>query len=437
MNIKKTVLYILLFFSPLTLLSQEETVLRLKKHIEVLTSDSLMGRMAGTPGEKAASVYIQKELSKLGMESMFGDKGETFSFLSTFGDTISSQNVAGIIEGYDPKLRDELIVVGAHYDHLGFNKLEINGRDVTQIFRGANDNASGTAVMIEVARELVKVAFDLRRSVIFIAFGASEKSLTGSWYFLDSGQSFKDKIKLMINIDQVGTSEGEYHPIAYIYPSVNQLTDIVKNVSAKPVMILPEIRGNDTFSSDHINFVLQGIPVIMFTTALRKTLPSEKEENEKLDLDGMASLTHYISELVHTAANMDTIVSDTSAKQKDGVEKSEKSEGERVYTLYDVDKRPTFLNGGEEQFLKRWVYDYVKYPKAAIENGIQGKVIVEFIIEKDGSVTSVKVVKSAGDLLDAEAVKVISASPKWKPGMKGGEAVRVKMAVPVEFKLRK
>ncbi len=110
---------------------------------------------------------------------------------------------------------------------------------------------------------------------------------------------------------------------------------------------------------------------------------------------------------------------------------------ERVYTLYDVDKKPSFLNGGEEQFLNRWIYDYIKYPKAAIENGIQGKVIVEFVIEKDGSVSSVKVVKSAGDLLDAEAVKVISASPKWKPGMKGGEAVRVKMAVPVEFKLRK
>ena len=436
MNIKRTALYILLSLFPLTLLSQEETVLRLKNHIEVLTSDSLMGRMAGTPGEKAASIYIQKELSKLGIESMFGDKGEIFSFLSTFGDTISSQNVAGIIEGYDPKLRDELIVVGAHYDHLGFNKLEINGREVTQIFRGANDNASGTAVMIEVARELVKVSFDLRRSVIFIAFGASETSLTGSWYFLESGESFKNRIKLMINIDQVGTSEGEYHPIAYIYPSVNQLSDIVKNVSAKPVMILPEIRGNDTFSSDHINFVSQGIQVIMFTTALRKKLPSDKEENEKLDLEGMASLTHYIAELVHTAANMDIIVSDTSAKQKESVEKPEKSE-ERVYTLYDVDKKPSFLNGGEEQFLNRWVYDYIKYPKAAIENGIQGKVIVEFVIEKDGSVSSVKIVKSAGDLLDAEAVKVISASPKWKPGMKGGEAVRVKMAVPVEFKLRK
>jgi Zn-dependent M28 family amino/carboxypeptidase len=65
---------------------------------------------------------------------------------------------------------------------------------VTQIFRGANDNASGTAVMLEVARELVKVSFDLRRSVIFIAFGASETSLTGSWYFLESGESFKNRI---------------------------------------------------------------------------------------------------------------------------------------------------------------------------------------------------------------------------------------------------
>ena len=83
------------------------------------------------------------------------------------------------------------------------------------------------------------------------------------------------------------------------------------------------------------------------------------------------------------------------------------------------------------------MYDYVKYPKSAIESGVQGRVVVEFIIEKNGEVSSAKVVKSVSDALDAEAVKVVSASPKWKPGMKSGAPVRVKMAIPIEFKLRK
>jgi protein TonB len=83
------------------------------------------------------------------------------------------------------------------------------------------------------------------------------------------------------------------------------------------------------------------------------------------------------------------------------------------------------------------VYDYIKYPKSAVNAGIQGRVIVEFIVEKNGEVSSVEVTKSVDDVLDAEAVKVVKASPKWKPGIKGGEPVRVKLAVPIEFKLKK
>ena len=109
-----------------------------------------------------------------------------------------------------------------------------------------------------------------------------------------------------------------------------------------------------------------------------------------------------------------------------------------VVAYYDCDQRPTFLNSADPaQFMERWVYQYLKYPETAVVQGIQGRVMVEFIIDKDGKVTNVRVVKGVSDELDAEAVKVISASPKWKPGRVKGEKVRTSITVPVEFKLEK
>jgi TonB family protein len=109
-----------------------------------------------------------------------------------------------------------------------------------------------------------------------------------------------------------------------------------------------------------------------------------------------------------------------------------------VVSYYDCDQRPTFLNSADiAPFMEKWVYQYLKYPESAIVKGIQGRVTVEFIIEKDGKVTNVRVVKGVSDELDAEAVKVISASPKWRPGRVKGNKVRTSIAIPVEFKLEK
>ena len=109
-----------------------------------------------------------------------------------------------------------------------------------------------------------------------------------------------------------------------------------------------------------------------------------------------------------------------------------------VVAYYDCDQRPMFLNSQDpRRFLEEWVYKYLKYPESALRNGIQGRVMVQFIIEKDGKVTDVKVVRGVSEELDAEAVKVISASPEWKAGRVNGNKVRTSMSIPVEFRLEK
>ena len=114
------------------------------------------------------------------------------------------------------------------------------------------------------------------------------------------------------------------------------------------------------------------------------------------------------------------------------------SSGDKTVPYFDCDQRPQFFGSSDPRhFLKEWVYQYLKYPQAAVRDGVQGTVMVQFVIESDGKVTDVKVVKGVDEELDAEALKVVSASPKWKPGKVGGSKVRASLTLPIEFRLEK
>ena len=114
------------------------------------------------------------------------------------------------------------------------------------------------------------------------------------------------------------------------------------------------------------------------------------------------------------------------------------STAEDVVQYFDCDQRPQFFGSSDlRHFLREWVYQYLKYPSAALQNGVQGTVMVEFLIEKDGKISNVRVAKGVSEELDAEALKVVQASPKWKPGKVSGNKVRSSVTVPVEFRLEK
>ena len=120
------------------------------------------------------------------------------------------------------------------------------------------------------------------------------------------------------------------------------------------------------------------------------------------------------------------------------IEQSNKTEEEEVEEFIPfaiVEDKPTFQGGDANTFTK-WVYDNIVYPELAIENGIQGRVTVQFTIDKDGSVKDVQVLRGADSTLDKEAVRVISKSPKWSPGKQRGKAVKVKYTFPIIFQMR-
>ncbi len=415
---------------PYSDLYDSETVSSFKKHVSYITSAGFEGRKAGSEGEKAVAEYVYDCLKEYGVEMLVPSDGEIFGISRQPGDTLTSRNVYGFIQGYDKSLNDRYIVIGARMDNLGTNEMTVDGRKVTQIYAGANGNASGVAMMLELARMVSTNSLIFRRSVIFIGFGASSETYAGAWYFLNRSFSDSGRIDAMINLDMLGTGENGF----YAYTASNtDLNSIVSTLSGKLQPVYPELRSDELYPSDHRAFYSSEIPAVHFTTGRYPEHNTPRDTYSILDFGMMERELEYIYGFVLEIANTDRNI---TFRDEPVVEKRQNSED--VVAYYDCDYRPMFLNSADpRQFLEKWVYQYLRYPEEAVLNGIQGTVQVNFIIDKDGKVRDVNVAKSVDPLLDAEAVRVVSASPKWRPGRLRGEKVNTSMTIPIEFRLEK
>ena len=191
-------------------LTDSETVRAMRAHVGVLASAALEGRAAGSDGELEAADYVREVFETYGLDMLSGPDGDLFGIKRDNGDTLVSRNVIGVIQGYDKSLRDRYIVIGARLDNIGTRTVNVDGEPVTRIYNGANGNASGVAMMLELARMLKVNSVMLKRSVVFVAFGSSLESHIGSWYFLNRSFEGADRIDGMINLDIVGRGKGFY-----------------------------------------------------------------------------------------------------------------------------------------------------------------------------------------------------------------------------------
>ncbi len=231
---------------------------RLIKDIKYLSSDELKGRETGTAESAIARKYIRKRFKKSGIRAFKKDYFQEFSFKNSRGKTYNGVNVVGRIKGKaEPS---KYIVITAHYDHEGVKKGEI--------YNGADDNASGTAALLAIAKYFKKNK--PKHSLIFAAFDAEEKGLRGARYFVDNLPVKKDDILLNVNMDMISRNDkGElYVGGTYHYP---YLKPYLRTVQKKaPVKLLfghddPKLGPNDwTFQSDHGAFHRKKIPFIYF-----------------------------------------------------------------------------------------------------------------------------------------------------------------------------
>lgn len=412
-------------------LDDSETVRALKEHVSTISAAVMEGRKAGSEGERMTAEYVTGIFKKYGVDVLTGKDGDVFGIRQESGDTLTSRNVCAFIQGGDKTLRNKYIVIGARMDNLGTDTMTVDGRTVERTYYGANGNASGLAMMLELARMLQTNTPLLGRSVLFVAFGASMQTYAGSWYFLNRAFSDVADIDAMINLDMVGTGNDGF----YAYTSSNaDMNEILKSMAGQLQPILPTLTAQEPYPSDHRAFYDKGIPSIYFTTGHYPEYGTERDTQSIIDYDTMERELEYVYNysvaLINGPKpifNPSDLTSLTKAKDKD-----------KVVPYYDCDYRPSFLGSRDPRvFLEKWVYTYMKYPKEAVKNGIQGRVLVDFVIDEKGKVRDVKVLKGVDPLLDAEAVRIISASPDWKPGWLMGKKVKSRMSLYVEFRLEK
>lgn len=411
-------------------LNESETVSAMREHVGFLASAALEGRAAGSEGEAEAADYVRDVFEAYGLDLLSGPDGDVFGIKRENGDTLVSRNVIGMIQGYDKSLRDRYIVIGARLDNIGTRTVTVDGEPVRRIYYGANSNASGLAMMLELARMLKTNSLLLKRSVVFVAFGASLEAHVGSWYFLNRSFSGADRIDAMINLDILGRGLMGF----YAYSGSNaDLNGIVNRVNSTLQPIKPEVVASEPVISDNRMFYASEIPSVLFTTGPFPEYGSDRDTPSTVRYDDMERELEYIYNF-----SVELVNGDAPAFSPDQDPKPVAGRRSGVVPYYDCDYRPTFLGSPDPKiFLEKWVYAYLKYPPEAVRNGIQGRVLVDFVIDERGKVTDVKVLKGVDPLLDAEAVKVVAASPDWKPARLMGKKVKSEMSLYVEFKLEK
>ena len=206
---------------------------------------------------------------------------------------------------------------------------------------------------------------------------------------------------------------------------------LLQKVNSTLVPIVPEITTSEPFASDHRAFYDKEIPSVYFTTGRYPEWSTSRDVPSIIDYENMERELEYVYNYAMELANGPKPLfrpTDAVRKESDSV----------VIPYYDCTTKPSFLNSYDPKvFLEQWVYRYLKYPLAAVDRGIQGSVLVGFVIDEKGKITDVHVLRGVDELLDDEAVRVISASPTWKPGTLNGKKVKASMSLYVEFRLER
>ena len=275
-----------------------------RPHVEFLASPQLGGR-SGADSAKAAD-YLVKQFRDWKLKPLFAD-GSFEQLIPTSAESsdddprIVGRNVGALLVGSDPQLRDELIVIGTHFDHLGTR----NGK----VFRGADDNASGTSMMLEVARQMAMSKTPPKRSIAFVGFDLEEQLLWGSRWFVAHPPFELDRVKLFITADMIGRSLGDLPlPTVFIMgsehaPRMNLLLDDIGSPSGLEVARL----GVDLVGvrSDYGPFWGEKIPFLFFSTGEHPDYHTPRDVPEKLDFDKIARVSSLVLKIVEAVANSD------------------------------------------------------------------------------------------------------------------------------------
>ncbi len=272
---------------------------QIKAHIQILSSDSLEGRGTGTAGEKLALHYIQSQWKKWGIQPKGDANGysQKFTFKSGVHGTGAEGSAYNVV-GYIDNKALYTVVIGAHYDHLGLgnqgSSLDANPQD--KIHNGADDNASGVAGVLELARYFQTNKVKESTNFLFICFSGEELGLYGSKFYTEHPTIPLEKITYMINMDMVGRLDPATKSVAVSGTGTSPVWEpYLKSLSGKPLAIKTDSAG--VGPSDHTSFYLKNIPVLHFFTGSHSDYHKPSDDAEKINADGEKEILALIIRL--------------------------------------------------------------------------------------------------------------------------------------------
>ena len=282
-----------------------------KAHITYLSSDGLAGRSSGTPGDRLAKDYIASHFTNAGGSAeRFVEVQEHYVSKSRLKpkNKVKTYNIIATLPGNDKKLKNEYVVIGAHYDSVK-NTLGL-------IHNGADDNGSGTSMILELFEKFASENSH-KRTLVFIAFGGEELGLLGSKHYVNNPTIDLSKVQLMVNLDMVGRMDEENNVQLGGSPSA-------KNFSSKlhPFFVNSKINiidlGKGIFSrSDHYNFYKKNIPVLFFFTGIHPDYHTATDDEDKINYDGMMEISKIVEPIIAEFANVEErLVFETMEEEK-------------------------------------------------------------------------------------------------------------------------
>jgi Zn-dependent M28 family amino/carboxypeptidase len=272
-----------------------------KRRIEIIADDSMGGRDTPSRGLEATARYIASEFRRLGLTAG-GDSG---TFIQRYpipggreGRANTKQrtapNVVGVLEGSDPVLKGEYIVLSAHMDHVGIGE-PVNG---DSIYNGADDDASGTAGVLELAEALSMPGARPKRSVVFLTVSGEEHGLWGSAWFSDHPAIPITQVVADLNIDMIGRNWKD--TIVVIGKEHSDLGTTLDRVNrAHPELRMKAIddiwpEENFYFRSDHYNFARKGVPVLFFFNGTHPDYHGPNDEPDRIDAEKESRIVRLV-----------------------------------------------------------------------------------------------------------------------------------------------
>lgn len=271
----------------------------LKRHVDYLADEQLEGREAGTRGGQAAGDYLIGQLGRLRLRPAGSDGAYSQPFGSNF------RNILALVEGNDPELHEEIVAVGAHYDHIGYGTAGNSKGPVGYIHPGADDNASGVAGLLELAEAATFLGKPPRRAILFAFWDAEEKGMLGSKHWLAHPTLPRRKVTFYLNLDMIGRLRNN-RLVVLGTRSGYGLRLLASRHNADPGLHL-DFTWKLAPEADYFPFFERGIPVLALFTGLHDEYHRPSDRPELIDTAGMRRITRLALGVVEELANADRL----------------------------------------------------------------------------------------------------------------------------------